>query len=59
MAWLARGPARHRAVVMAPGEALAIGPGDLEEAMLLYPQIAVNLCRHLAGRLGRAAPEQA
>jgi hypothetical protein len=52
-------PGGLAAVVLTPGEALAISGSHLEEAMLLYPQIAVNLCRQMAARLRAAGLEQA
>ncbi len=55
----APGPGRLAALVLEPGEALVISASHLEEAMLLYPQIAVNCCRHLAARLQAAGLGQA
>jgi hypothetical protein len=55
----AGGPTGLAAVVLEPGEALVLSGSHLEEAMLLYPQIAVNLCRHLAARLHAADLDQA
>lgn len=55
----AQSPPRLSATVMDPGQALVIRGGELEEAMLLYPQIALNLCRHLASRLQAADLDQA
>ena len=55
----AQGPARHSAVALTPGQALLLSGSHLEEAMLLYPQIAVNLCRHLAGLVRDSGLDQA
>ncbi|MBI4798307.1 MAG: cyclic nucleotide-binding domain-containing protein [Desulfarculus sp.] len=52
-------PPRLSAAALETGQALVIRGSELEEAMLLYPQIAVNLCRHLASRLQAAGLEQA
>lgn len=56
--FFAGGPGGLSAVALEPGEALAVSGSHLEEAMLLYPQIAVNLCRLMAARLAAAGLDQ-
>jgi HEAT repeat protein len=51
-------PSPLTGVAESSGEVLAIQASHLEEIMMVYPQLAINLCRYLASRARQAGAVQ-